>query len=668
MIKCNRCGKMTPAGAFCQSCGTPLAGMSENGSAAKAGYQDQPELPAWLESLRAGERPAPPTNNSVSFSPADLIEEGSLPNWMRAERGDQRDNTSANPATSARPASFSDQVYSGDAAAPTSIPAQSLVDENSLPSWMKEGKQAANNTPVDSEPGNLSAASLVQPDSLPDWMKTLQQPSGIRPGVVPAPVNTNTNSAPQQVTPSAPLASPPVSSLSNGLAARDLIDQESLPSWMQSQNEQSSNTGSMQPAQTGQGVPLVGQTGFSASSLLEVDAIPQWLREGGQNSGQYPKLTANAAPAQNTGWPGMGQAAPAWPAGANTGQPPMQTPPVNAAPPQAGGPFAASSLIDANALPSWLRDQQAGMSAPQPGMTPGGRPAASPIPPRGENIRVPSRPRGEANPTESSELAANVFASMLGVASAVPNYPDAQQEQNSSAAQANAYGQMGQSGQQANAYGQMGQSGQQANAYGQMGQSGQQANAYGQMGQPNLAGQANSYGQPAQSDPSYGYELLAQGNPAYGYGQMGQPDLSGQGNAYEQIGQANGYGLSDQANLNGLPNAGAMPNTPSGMSGVFPQNYGAGNSMSGTYGTNYPGNAQGQMNSALGANASIGGNNSMGNNLSMNGNPTMSGTSPFGGNAMTNASAASSTPDNAGDQKNTRKRNMFDMIREWISR
>ncbi|WP_126549625.1 hypothetical protein [Dictyobacter kobayashii] len=87
MIKCNRCGKMTPAGAVCQACGAPLAGMVDNGPAPRMGFQDQPELPAWLESLRAGERTATPTNNATSFSPADLIEDGALPSWMRAERG-----------------------------------------------------------------------------------------------------------------------------------------------------------------------------------------------------------------------------------------------------------------------------------------------------------------------------------------------------------------------------------------------------------------------------------------------------------------------------------------------------------------------------------------------------------------------------------------------------
>ncbi|GCE14321.1 hypothetical protein KTT_41800 [Tengunoibacter tsumagoiensis] len=87
--------------------------------------------------------------------------------------------------------------------------------------------------------------------------------------------------------------------------------------------------------------------------------------------------------------------------------------------------MSASSFIDMNALPSWLRTADQGG---QPGMggpaEPAGRPGGYSVPPRPDNMRVPSRPRNELNPNESSEVAANVFASMLGVASSTPNYPN----------------------------------------------------------------------------------------------------------------------------------------------------------------------------------------------------------------------------------------------------
>src|SRR5260370_16578770 len=59
----------------------------------------------------------------------------------------------------------------------------------------------------------------------------------------------------------------------------------------------------------------------------------------------------------------------------------------------------------------------------QAGMPPIGnaRPVAGSAP-RIENARVPSRPRSEMVPLEESEVAANVFSSMLGVSSSAPNF------------------------------------------------------------------------------------------------------------------------------------------------------------------------------------------------------------------------------------------------------
>ena len=88
-----------------------------------------------------------------------------------------------------------------------------------------------------------------------------------------------------------------------------------------------------------------------------------------------------------------------------------------------------------NALPDWLRAAQDQGIEQQSGMPPIGLAHAGnvdnvgtrsnmPQPPRTENMRVPSRPRSEMAPHEQSEVAAaNVFSSMLGVASAVPSFP-----------------------------------------------------------------------------------------------------------------------------------------------------------------------------------------------------------------------------------------------------
>lgn len=93
------------------------------------------------------------------------------------------------------------------------------------------------------------------------------------------------------------------------------------------------------------------------------------------------------------------------------------------------------SLIDVNALPEWLRSaadspQSQQGQVDQAGNRYAGGPNTTPnytFPPRAENVRVPNRPRNEAGTNEGSEVAANVFSSMLGVASNAPQYPAQQQ-------------------------------------------------------------------------------------------------------------------------------------------------------------------------------------------------------------------------------------------------
>ena len=60
-----------------------------------ASDQRQPELPAWLETLRTSERPTASTPDTSGFSTGDLVEEGMLPSWMRPEHADAADNTPA---------------------------------------------------------------------------------------------------------------------------------------------------------------------------------------------------------------------------------------------------------------------------------------------------------------------------------------------------------------------------------------------------------------------------------------------------------------------------------------------------------------------------------------------------------------------------------------------
>jgi hypothetical protein len=416
VITCNRCGTVNAAGMLnCQVCGTPLASKIENELSARG--QNQPVLPAWLETLRAGDRPAAPANTYIEpgFSAADLLDEGTLPSWMRSGRVDQQESVSSmqgaadtftgNPyvqnnfsQSGAQPAlrpSAQPGPNTGDEGLPPrAIAANSLIDEKSLPSWMqKESKNASQE-----QPNNISAASLLQPDALPEWMRSISAQQE-------APARTDSQRfaafgppSPLAPSPMQPPAKPetPTRVPQQGLNAGDLIDPQALPTWMSQEN----NKGNI-PSQS-------AQSGVPASSLLDSDALPPWLRQGGQNQTRMSDNPAAANPPQR-----LSSGANYWPPAPSHIQPSAQG---------QTGSISASSFIDANALPEWMRSANgSGQQTGAPG--PGHAGAYGNPQPRVDNMRVPSRPRNELNPTDNSEMAANVFASMLGVASSSPQYP-----------------------------------------------------------------------------------------------------------------------------------------------------------------------------------------------------------------------------------------------------
>jgi hypothetical protein len=430
VITCSRCGNIVATGqSNCQYCGMPVINRSEYGANGGKMSHDQPELPAWLQSLRAGTQPTYTTGGNNNFSASDLIEEGALPGWMKPGQSGQSDSASGltGPHAALRPSSMPAPDTDGSVFPGGSMSASSLIDEQALPPWMREQS---------GDRQGLSAASLVQPDALPSWLREQQagpdaqrpqqpQVSG-QPRVPQAPQLSQPPQAPR--TPQSPQTPPAVMSVppaltnapqgqmppvmpsaqpfqgqplqtpapqsvfpARGLSARDLIDAQSLPSWMSGQPGLSTN----------------GE-GMSAASLLDMNALPSWLRENGQNGQgmqgpQGPQSTnpssmnMNGVPAPSAGLSQTGQS---------------QQPPAQHAP---GGSLVAASFIDMDALPDWLRAADA--QADQSRSSNGG------IPPRVENVRVPGRPRGGVNPQEASAAAANVFASMLGVASNAPQLP-----------------------------------------------------------------------------------------------------------------------------------------------------------------------------------------------------------------------------------------------------
>src|SRR6266581_3474487 len=261
-------------------------------------------------------------------------------------------------------------------------------EQSELPAWLETLRSGER--PATSAAGNAGASSFLGSDlndegTLPNWITNMESQT-------PAPASPTFPMA------SSPIPYPPAVPGSQPIAARDLIDQQALPGWMAGQNTSS---------------PASGQ-GFAASSLLDPHALPAWMREENQQQ----KL-GNIEAIRS----------------AQSGQVPnYQVPTGQGQVPNMHNNMVAASLIDANALPEWLRtaeDQRQGSQGmasyqPQQGLTESPKQSTFGVPPRLDNMRVPGRPRGEMGYLEESEEAANTFASMLGVASVAPNFPGQQ--------------------------------------------------------------------------------------------------------------------------------------------------------------------------------------------------------------------------------------------------
>ncbi len=394
MITCNSCGELVQAGLLnCQQCGKPLSSANRGGIDSRKGARKQSELPTWLESLRVNERPNPPASGQALFSTADLIDEGALPGWMHAENTELMDKGNSGKYPAWRPNSMAAPDTGGGIVPARGFPASSLIDEQSLPSWVNGQQQnmqtatgAASVVPDTQK--NFSAASLIQSDDLPDWMKSLPQSSqpavphnSVWGGEQPFDSQARFNS----FTPNS--AGVDLNSAPQSFSAGDLLDPQAMPGWMSERSYQPGQQVEVPPA-----TPQDGQSRLSASSLLDVNSLPNWLREGEHVQSQ-PDQVRMSSPDQL-----MGQM------------------------PGASDRLTGASLIDMNALPDWLRSSQSQQQADLSSMG-HVRPHSNGSISRVEGARVPSRPRGEVAPHEQSEVAANVFSSMLGVASGAPYFP-----------------------------------------------------------------------------------------------------------------------------------------------------------------------------------------------------------------------------------------------------
>lgn len=474
MITCNHCGRPTQAGmAHCQYCGNPVTSTSAtSGNDGGGAKMVSPELPAWLETLRAGERTGTPPGQDASsdYSADDFVDESLLPSWMQPERKDAADNNPSGAIPSRRPASTPAPNTDNAFIPAKGMSASSFIDEQFLPPWLQEKQAAAPNT----SPESIAANSLVQQDALPEWMRTM-----------PPPVQPPTAPPPQQY--SQPFNTP------QGIAGSDLIDQQAVPEWMAAQNP---------------GMPSTGQAGFAASSLIDKDGLPSWMREGNQAQPPHyqPPLGQGQAPyQQQMPTPGQQQ------------QQPNEQPMMNSS-------LSAASFIDVNALPEWLRAPSTLPAPVQPGTADNQRQFG--VPPRPEYVRVPSRPRNEQGSSEESAVAANAFASMLGVASAAPFFPG-QQQRDASMGQASMPPQSGQNVPPV-----------------------PMNNGAGAPGMPNPTMSSATWGAPPVQ-PTY----AGQQQPNQGFAPMQSPPPTGYPNGYA---------------MNSMPGASPQQPTPSNIPGMVP--------------------------------------------------------------------------------------------------
>jgi hypothetical protein len=386
---------------------------------------DENALPSWMRldpsrvtessdsypALSSGKQPVP----SAGFEASSLIDENALPSWMREQGGNQ-------PGTQ-------------------NLIAGSLIQPEALPTWMKDQAPAQPVQPpvrpvVAPQPEQgLPASSLLQTDALPAWMKHLE-PTGS--SSAPGWLNDQQSNLPGSGSFAAGLpATPPLVAPSayneisqaptQGFVARDLVDPQVLPGWMKDGQQPGQSQGQRAPTR-----PVPRETGFSAGDLVDDRSVPEWLKTQGQ--GKTGPVSAMGVPVDGSGQiAGQGQGVPggagsmgipasnlldmnAMPTWMREGAPPAG---AQNLPPNSGQGMVAGSLVDLNAMPAWMRNgdtlnpqSQQQQQQPAQGQQ------------RFDGPLVPSRPRTEAVPqTGQSEAAASMFASMLGVSASSPNFP-----------------------------------------------------------------------------------------------------------------------------------------------------------------------------------------------------------------------------------------------------
>src|SRR5438067_2826039 len=254
----------------------PLYSDNQSEMEPQKDFRGQTELPTWLESLRVNERSNSPVSDRTHFSMSGLIDEGALPSWMRPENAEMMEKGNSGKYPVWRHASMPAPRTDEGNIPPEGFPARSLIDEQSLPSWVQASTGSMPVTP-DSQ-RNFSAASLIQPDDLPDWMKSLpQSPQPFVPqnnawgdAQLPASQDRGNSYTPDLAYNNSNPLPQSFQNEPSGLNASSLLDGNSLPTWLR---EGDQIYGSSQSGQDS-----TGNSGLTGSSLIDANAVPGWLR------------------------------------------------------------------------------------------------------------------------------------------------------------------------------------------------------------------------------------------------------------------------------------------------------------------------------------------------------------------------------------------------------
>lgn len=350
---------------------------------------DDASLPEWLRAAAADQ---PPMVQPAPYSPASGL--GS-PGFFVAGGGGGGAPMSSPPQMPS-PMSGPTRPYQGVAPA-GNMPANALLDASALPMWLGgSGAPQEPEAPSNALGGDgLAAGSLVDERSLPLWLR--QQSA--------APPASN---------------APPAGSVSEWLAAP--VTDEPLPSWLNQvySSAQVPRLASVAPAPSPFGPPSRssgapasapwGSSGMPGSvpaggsmpggQLVDDAALPDWLRAQAGSIAAPPVSSGPRAPASGPvhgasgsgpasgamSWSVAGPVAPTggWGASAPEPMPSWGSPAADSAP----AAFAASDLIDPQALPGWVQQEQAqqefssvtgwtnkqpAIAPPGPGQSNGGR-------------------------------------------------------------------------------------------------------------------------------------------------------------------------------------------------------------------------------------------------------------------------------------------------------